>query len=127
MNSFEKKKWKRLDYFNRKKFGGNKYNVFCRDNFCCVICGKTEKQEDEEIGRDLSIHHKNKNKKDNSIKNLMTICLKCHKCIHHPYEKRNEAIIKLRSLDKRVLEIAKIFGISHQRVSKICAKKLSTV
>jgi len=30
------------------------------------------------------IHHINVNRKDNSINNLLILCIKCHRTIHHP-------------------------------------------
>lgn len=40
----------------------------------CEHCGSTTK---------LGIHHKNRNWRDNSIDNLMTLCASCHTSLHH--------------------------------------------
>lgn len=42
----------------------------------CELCGKSNKR--------IIIHHKDKNRKNNEIINLMAICDKCHVKIHLP-------------------------------------------
>ena len=46
-----------------------KSKVKKRDNYTCQECGGKE---------NLHIHHKNRNKKDNNIDNLICLCNKCH-------------------------------------------------
>lgn len=43
----------------------------------CVLCYKTEKEN----GRRLSVHHKDGNKKNNNVENLIPLCLSCHNSI----------------------------------------------
>ena len=45
-----------------------------RDKFNCQYCGKSE----EELGKPLSVHHINYNKKDSHPCNLISICGSCH-------------------------------------------------
>lgn len=45
-----------------------------RDKNKCRICGKT----DIENGRKLDVHHKDYNKKNISIENLISLCRNCH-------------------------------------------------
>lgn len=49
-----------------------------RDGGICQICGKTEKEEIEELGRSLAVHHIDYDKTNNSFDNLKTLCIKCH-------------------------------------------------
>jgi len=59
----------------------NKYlkeDIRGRDSHICQLCGKTQEQELLEYNRILSIHHIDYNKKNNSEKNLITLCSKCH-------------------------------------------------
>ena len=44
-----------------------------RDDYMCVMCGSVKK---------LNIHHIDKNSKNNSIRNLVTLCHKCHMFAH---------------------------------------------
>ena len=56
--------------FNKKL----KFLVRERDNFTCQLCGKTE----DEITFPFNIHHIDYNKKNSSLKNLITLCVVCH-------------------------------------------------
>jgi len=51
-----------------------KLQIRQRDNFKCKICSILEKN----CNCLLSIHHINYNKFDNRVKNLISLCLKCH-------------------------------------------------
>jgi len=42
----------------------------------CEVCGESNKR--------ILIHHKDKNRKNNNISNLMAVCDKCHSKIHFP-------------------------------------------
>ncbi len=67
----------------------------------CVVCGK----------KTIIIHHKNKNKKDNRLKNLMPICRSCHNKIHgFIYRKRARPIVNTilneMILNKELIEVS---------------------
>jgi len=49
-----------------------------RDNYICVLCGRTEREEFEEFNRSLSVNHINFNKEDCREKNLNTLCIRCN-------------------------------------------------
>jgi len=73
------------------KFGGNRQEVYERDNFQCQECGMTQEQHILLFNRKLDIHHrdwKGRNEKspDNSLDNLITLCLRCHAKIHRVIE-----------------------------------------
>lgn len=65
------------DYINNKRYNGNYYLVFKRDEMKCVICGETE---------NLCVHHidgYDENKPQNSNENKMiTLCRECHSKVH---------------------------------------------
>lgn len=65
------------DYINNKRYNGNYYLVFKRDEMKCAICGKVE---------NLCVHHIdgfNENKPENSNENKMiTLCRECHSQVH---------------------------------------------
>ena len=65
------------DYINNKRYNGNYYLVFKRDEMKCAICGETE---------NLCIHHidgYDENKPQNSNENKMiTLCRECHSKVH---------------------------------------------
>lgn len=65
------------DYINNKRYNGNYYLVFKRDEMKCAICGETE---------NLCVHHidgYDENKPQNSNENKMiTLCRECHSKVH---------------------------------------------
>jgi len=52
-----------------------------RDNHSCGICNQQK--------LNIEIHHINKKKEDNSPKNLLSICDKCHQILHDKKMKFN--------------------------------------
>ena len=65
------------DYINNKRYNGNYYLVFKRDEMKCAICGKV---------KNLCVHHIDgfdENKPENSNENKMiTLCRECHSQVH---------------------------------------------
>ena len=80
--------WNKL---NKDKFSGENnihwkggisqdyYRRIAFENFpnLCEICGSTNQ---------LRVHHKNKNRKDNNLDNLMIVCKSCHNKIHEKWK-----------------------------------------
>lgn len=62
--------------FNKKL----KHIIKLRDNYQCVICGKSNEDCINKNGvcYGLQVHHIDYNKKNNNIDNLITLCNKCH-------------------------------------------------
>lgn len=63
----------------RNNFVGETYRRIMAANGLierCELCGSVD------MGR-LHIHHKNRNRKDNRIENLMCVCIDCHNNILH--------------------------------------------
>jgi 5-methylcytosine-specific restriction endonuclease McrA len=98
-----------------------------RDGNHCCICSKDKR---------LHIHHKDSNIKNNSIDNLMTVCVLCHKAIHSVFptgkkkksmeqaKKRREEIHILIENGKTYREVGELYEISPQRVHGIIKKHL---
>jgi 5-methylcytosine-specific restriction endonuclease McrA len=78
-----------IDYHHLRqresRFGGLYMEVIKRDNYKCVNCLKHL-----EIGRYLNVHHKDRNKANNTLSNLVTVCTKCHHGVYHrdKYERK---------------------------------------
>jgi hypothetical protein len=49
-----------------------------RDKCICVICMRSEASEINKLGRNLSVHHIDYDKNNNSKDNLVTLCIYCH-------------------------------------------------
>lgn len=49
-----------------------------RDNYVCQECGKTQEEELKELGRKLSVHHLDYDKKNCNSDNLLTACTSCN-------------------------------------------------
>ena len=76
------------DYY----FGGNRIKVLERDNYTCQVCGKNK-----EDNKTIIVHHKDetgwakkKPEKNNSMENLVSLCVQCHMGIHKPSDKVNK-------------------------------------
>jgi len=68
---------------DKARFDGNREEVIKRDNFQCTNCNINREKHYKKYNRDLNIHHKDKNRKNNHIENLITVCASCHlKCFH---------------------------------------------
>lgn len=76
---------------NKNRFGGNRLRVLERDNNTCTKCGETNKLK-------LIVHHKNRNKKDNRLNNLITLCKRCHPYLHYFEDKMKEKLLAGRKL-----------------------------
>ncbi|RZN62187.1 MAG: hypothetical protein EF811_03460 [Methanonatronarchaeia archaeon] len=48
-----------------------------RDEYCCVLCGGSSD------GRELSVHHIDRDKTNNSMSNLISLCRSCHQLVHN--------------------------------------------
>jgi 5-methylcytosine-specific restriction endonuclease McrA len=71
------KEYKR-NWHYQKAFNGMRDLVLERDNWSCVKCGMTNEQHIIIFGRAITIDHKNKDRNNNTLENLQTLCLKCH-------------------------------------------------
>lgn len=58
--------------------GGNRAAVLERDDHACVKCGMTDEQHKDEWGRPITVDHKDKDRSNNALDNLQTLCLRCH-------------------------------------------------
>ena len=59
------------------KYNGNGITCLQRDNYMCTSCGYSQHP------RVLEIHHIDRNRKNNELGNLLTVCPTCHKEIHY--------------------------------------------
>ena len=62
-------------YYDTK---GLREAVLQRDDRKCVVCGMTEVEHKRIWGRSITIDHKDKNRRNNTMENLQTLCLRCH-------------------------------------------------
>ena len=64
--------------WDKRIFNGMRVIILKRDRYKCVKCGITQKEHIKKWGVDINIDHKNRNRKDNALDNLQTICCHCH-------------------------------------------------
>jgi hypothetical protein len=75
--------------WNKRDFGGLRNFILKRDKYKCVKCGMTREKHFIEWEVDINVDHINRNRKENTLDNLQTICLKCHGAKHaHEQETR---------------------------------------
>lgn len=60
------------------RVGKLRKRVLVRDRFRCVSCGMTDEEHRQRWNRPITIDHKDRNRKNNSLENLQTLCLRCH-------------------------------------------------
>lgn len=78
------------NHFNWKN-GENTYrNILLRAKIS-LVCKKC-KTKDKRI---LVVHHKDKNRKNNTLKNLVWLCHNCHFLVHHYSEERGEFLVSI--------------------------------
>jgi hypothetical protein len=60
--------------------GGNREEVLKRDGHACVKCGMTAEEHIKRWGkhRRITVDHKDKDRTNNTMDNLQTLCLSCH-------------------------------------------------
>lgn len=99
--------------------------VLQRDGYRCVECGMTAEEHLKKWGRPITIHHKNKNHKDNRLENMETLCLSCHgkkdispHLIEPKVVKYKKQIIWLRALGFTIEDIADYFNFSPAAIWK---------
>ena len=55
-----------------------KIKIRTRDNFKCCLCGRTEREELEELNRVLCVNHIDFDKNNCNENNLNTLCVRCN-------------------------------------------------
>lgn len=63
-----------------------KLKIRTRDNFTCVLCKRTEREELEELNRVLSVNHIDFDKNNCNENNLNTLCMRCNVKINRDRE-----------------------------------------
>lgn len=58
--------------------GGLRQAVLERDAYRCVRCGMPDGEHRATWGRPITVDHKDKDRANNSLENLQTLCLRCH-------------------------------------------------
>lgn len=56
----------------------------------CEQCGITKEESKLKYKNNIHVHHKDCVHENNVLENLMAICAKCHKTIHHKINKKNK-------------------------------------
>ena len=70
-----------------------------RDNYECQRCNKTQEQELIDIGKKLSVHHKDGNEYNDIPENTITYCFSCHSMIENELRKKEPINVVDRYFD----------------------------
>jgi hypothetical protein len=107
--------------------GRMRKQVLERDGYACVKCRMTDVEHKAAWGRPITIDHKSKDRSDNSLENLQTLCLVCHgnkdliptlRIQRVPIHK--DQIIKMRAAGVTYQAIADQLGFSIGAIYKWC-------
>jgi hypothetical protein len=112
--------------------GGNRSAVLERDGHACVQCGMTDEQHKAKWNRPITVDHISKDRSDNSLSNLQTLCLTCHgrkDLIPRLRARKAEPLVpemkRLRAAGKTYQSIADELGLSVGSVWKYLTGKMS--
>ena len=83
----------------------------------CEICGASFQNNNR-----LEIHHRDRDRSNNSPGNTIILCRGCHIKLHHPRQWENQAVVAFRNKGFTFAHIGEIMGISRQRVHQIYKK-----
>ncbi len=99
--------------------GGLRQQVLERDGHKCVKCGMTDAEHKTKWNRPITVDHKDKNRKHNTLDNLQTLCLTCHgnkdliQRLREPsFVKHKVEALEMRERGFSYQEIADRFGFS---------------
>lgn len=130
---FSKAEWQRQD---RKRFkeangysrsahygaGGLRKAVLERDRYQCVSCGMTDAAHKAKWGRPITIDHRDKNRKHNTLENLQTLCLSCHSvkdfCVPSKVGKHKDKILFMRAAGTSCNRIAQEIGVGCKIITR---------
>lgn len=117
-------------------FGGNREIAIKRDGEKCVMCGMTREEHRQRYKFDITVDHIDgngshtpKEKKNNSLDNLQTLCLSCHARKDNRFMKlTDEQVINIRHIGDAESQawIAKQYGVKQRNISYILARKTRT-
>ena len=116
---------------SNKNFGGLRFEVLERDKYKCTMCGVDNENHLKKYNKSLTVHHKDENKKNSTLENMITVCSHCHWVIHLKDKtkvEKNKNRFKMLSLRKNgytYQRIADKFNVSRQRVHQIIEKLTS--
>jgi len=65
-----------------------------RDNYTCQLCGITEEEHLEKVGRPLCVNHIDFNKQNCKMRNLNTLCISCNCKVNWKREKWTSYFMK---------------------------------
>ena len=109
--------------------GANREAILVRDARQCVKCGMTEAAHLEKWSRPITVDHINKNRRDNALANLQTLCLSCHgrkdqlpRLREPQVEQVKERVIALRRDRVPYQSIADQLGFSIAAIWKWCQR-----
>lgn len=104
---------------SNERCGGIRQAVLERDGYACVKCGMTDAEHRIKWDRPITVDHKDKNRKHNTMENLQTLCLSCHgakdltpRLREQKFVKFKDEAIQMRQSGCSYQKIADRFGFS---------------
>ena len=101
--------------------GGNREAVLIRDGYKCVECGMTDIEHKARWNRPITVDHKDKNRKNNRLENLQTLCLPCH----GRKDISKKLIFKIPETEIRAIKALRSQGMTYQEISKAVGRSIA--
>jgi Homeodomain-like domain-containing protein/HNH endonuclease len=99
--------------------GKNRDAVLARDGNACVVCGMTDAEHKAKWNRPITVDHISRDRSDNSMENLQTLCLACHgakdispELIEPRVPAKKQEVLTMRANGASYKEIAAATGFS---------------
>ncbi len=85
-----------------------------RDNYLCQFCGSNNNLKAHH--KDNEGHHIKNYKTDDDLRNLITVCSRCHQKLHYGVMEKHADILRRRENGETLQSIADSYGVSRQRI-----------
>ncbi len=103
--------------------GKIRLQVLGRDGHACVKCGMTDDQHKAKWNRPITVDHIDKNRKNNAMDNLRTMCLSCH----GQKDQLPRLRLQIAPIYKTEIITMRAEGKTYQQIAEALDKSIATI